>query len=386
MTEEDFIQRVKNHAETVSLFKCIKLNENVDSINLDTLYLDCDFEKEINSIYDTSYYIKKKLKGLNETHPTNLNGVHIYSQNNLYIGTYLPEFKSLILQSSCFDLCIDQIIEMIKACHKQELELTKHKITDIKTINLAINGKIYNTKINKIANTTLWHFKELLSFSVGETPKLIYDENILTLDLTNHTSLLDKTIDELSTRAMKTIDGVKRNYDEKLEDIKIGFQRQLTKSIPIPNINFGDIVKHRLMISKYNFGVKYSFIVDIVVNYALNGHTGDILKLKKPYKYEDSILSFYIDLRNKLEKVTLTDIDNKPSEHMHVSKGSSEICTGSFHIIGKYYKPKELFVLKNRMVKLLSRINVDSHHYRQDIYDKLHDKVLENGSEEYLFR
>ncbi len=369
--ESELSQYVKSHSD-LNIFKSIKSGQSIDKLEKDTLYLDCIFVNGVVSDYNTSYSTHQSLKGLLSSQPPeNVCGVHIFTKNNYYIATYVPEYNSLLLRRIVFDICIEAIMGVVKTLQLHEQTLIKNKITNTKTISMSVNTKLYNVSINDIQNKRLWYLKQALSSHEEDDLILMRGKNIFNLKLLNddiHTKLVDLKVTEISRRAMAAINEVKRNYDEKLRNIKELAMKELSDSLPIPDISMSDIIKNRLMIARYksngNSGIVYSFIVDVVVDSAYKEETGKFLKLKKAYNFPSNILSLYISKSGILEAIKLFDSQGKFSKHMHVNDDNGKVCTGTYNVIGqRFLATKDIFELKNRILNMLSTVNL-SNYYR----------------------
>lgn len=362
-------------------FPNIFVSKTISGLKPDTVYISCTFE-EIDSTYNIDYKITNNIENRYGSKP-DINGVHIFSRDNDYICTFIPEFNSLILDEKILfeknaDRIFRSVIDIINRTKKQEEELFKRNLIFNQDLRIASGNRLHNHIIKNIKHRRLWHLKKLFSGS-DKYPILILHNKCFTLEkYATGFIVQDVVVDEITKSAMKTIDNAKRNYIEKLAAMKKIYANQLENNIPIPNISLYNIIKNRLMISRYGNGIIYSFIVDITVDIALDEQTLQYIRLNPPFIYKDHILALYISSKNRLVKIELYDNNGRHSNHPHTDK-DMQICTGSLSksiMRNEFQNFEEILKLKNHIIVVLSKFNICNYNRHLskhiDIVNKVH--------------
>jgi len=384
MEYEQVVQSVLKNSEQLSTFKELHISELVQNIKSDSLYVDCAFTEGIISAHNAHY--KLNTVALNgdgsKKPPSKMGGIHMFSKNDMYLCSYVPEFNSLIIKYCPFDEYIPFINEAIKKHLSEQNTEILNTITQSRTVQIAVGSNVWNYKPLNVINTTIWHLTELLRFSYRRDPMLLYDENAYVLKNEGAGSLLDMRFSEVSAKATKLIEKIKKQYAEKVQQLQAQHFKELGTQVSMPNISIEEVINNRLMISKWQSGISYTFVVNIPVSIVLNNNSGKYIQLDEPIELKNQLLVFQVNSNSRISKVRLFNNDLSASRHLHCSHNRDSygtLCTGTMNIYDiNITGVKHLIELKNKVVSVMSAYNI-GHCNNRDNFDSLLQKLEQEG-------
>lgn len=189
----------------------------------------------------------------------------------------------------------------------------------------------------------------------------------------------EQFVDTVVKKSRETIIKLRQQWVEHLEREKARYEKIRKSTRAMPEINYIDVIKQHLSLSKEGTYLIYSFYVKIVVEEVMNENTKVQAKLDEPVVYE-GILSFYMDEKDRLVNVRFTKPDGvSHCKHLHADSGNF-VCVGTTNLIGKVLKtPDEVIAAKERLIRAMSIINLGSCMSASDteLYNKLRAKLSE---------
>ena len=378
------VQSIAKNSEQLSTFKEVHVSEPISNLNNDTLYIECSFPNGVISVHNATYKLKTVVLSSEGTKniPSDIKGIHIFSNNGIYLCSYIPEFNSLIIKQCPFDEYIPFIGDVVKTYLVTQQQTLLNELTQSHTVHIAVGDTVWTYKPTSIINTTMWHISELLKFSYSQDPVLLYDENTYVLKNKESKSLLDIRLNEVSKKATTLIEKIKKQYAEKIQQIQALHFKELNEQLAMPNVSMADVINNKLMISKYKEGIIYTFVVNIQVGIVLSNKTGKYIQLEEPIEFKNHLLAFYVGPKNRISNVKLLTQHLEPSDHLHCSHSRDNygnLCTGTMNIYEiNITGIKHLIELKNRVVTVMSAYNI-SHCNNRNNYEALSSKLSSEG-------
>lgn len=218
------------------------------------------------------------------------------------------------------------------------------------------------------------------NISIKKDVRINIGDNIYSLRLVGQSkNYHDEFVEKVTVKARETILKIKQQYLDSLSTEKLRFEK-LRKSVrPMPEISYDEVMRRKLMLSKVNNNIIYSFPVTIVTTHGIDESSKKSIKLDEPVRY-DGILHFHTNESNIVYKVKFTDITGiKYTKHLHTLP-DGDVCVGTTNIVGKKVSNlDDVIRMKEVLADTLTRINVYSCFLDSDktLYNLIRKKLSE---------
>lgn len=201
--------------------------------------------------------------------------------------------------------------------------------------------------------------------------------------ISENTSFMEDYASRVTANARNAIQQIKNQYLEQLKLEKKKYQKYRKSHVPMPEISLYDIIKHKVMISKYNDTIQYNFLVNFKVTEVINEYTRKRVLLTEPILFVDKILSMTLNNENMVAYVRMFDHNgNAEQEHLHVNPEVASVCVGTTEIIGKKVSSfEDITKMKDRLMLALTRYNIYDAMFFTDERKRL-KKIFEKALDE----